>query len=122
MSDYAKLKKLDEESLQKLKEGPGPADECLCSIFSPEIEKKSLAASVKKALGFSGKRKDSPRFSPFSGKRDSPRFSPSGGKGGNYVDVPLTFSKDGKGEMFLFSLIIHNSVFIFKQLPPRLNI
>ncbi|XP_045456906.1 uncharacterized protein LOC123666937 [Melitaea cinxia] len=49
MSNYAKLKKLDEVSLQKLKEGEGPADQCLCTLLSTE-EKKSVAASVKKAF------------------------------------------------------------------------
>ncbi|CAH2102814.1 unnamed protein product [Euphydryas editha] len=49
MSNYAKLKKLDEESLQKLKEGEGPADQCLCTLLSTE-DKRSDAASVKKAF------------------------------------------------------------------------
>ncbi|CAH4036019.1 unnamed protein product [Pieris brassicae] len=78
MSDYAKLKKLDEESLQQLKEGSGPADECLCSIFSPGIEKKSFTKSVKRALGLSGRKKQ-----VFTGNES--------------VDIPLTFSRDGKG-------------------------
>ncbi|CAK1554479.1 unnamed protein product [Leptosia nina] len=89
MSDYAKLKKLDEESLQKLQEGTGPVDECLCSIFSPEVEKRSLAASVKKAFGFSGKKN-----SPPGGRRG---FPPFGERGGNFVEIPLTFSNDGRG-------------------------
>ncbi|CAH2208074.1 jg1976, partial [Pararge aegeria aegeria] len=50
MSDYAKIKKLDEKSLQKLKEGTGPADEWLCPILSPPEVKKGFAASVKKVF------------------------------------------------------------------------
>ncbi|XP_050676464.1 uncharacterized protein LOC126973291 [Leptidea sinapis] len=53
MSNYAKLKKLDEESLQQLKEGTGPVDECICSMFHEEEPKKSLATFVKKALRMS---------------------------------------------------------------------
>ncbi|XP_038221103.1 uncharacterized protein LOC119839006 [Zerene cesonia] len=77
MSNYAKLRKLDAETLQKLTEGPGPADECLCSLFAPET-KRSFAASVKKAFGFSMKRK-------------------KGDVGGREMDIPFKFSVGGAG-------------------------
>ncbi|XP_034838062.1 uncharacterized protein [Maniola hyperantus] len=58
MSYYAKIKKLDEESLRRLTEGSGPADECLCSILSPPEVKKGFTASVKKVFGaLSGRKK-----------------------------------------------------------------
>ncbi|CAG4981733.1 unnamed protein product [Colias eurytheme] len=77
MASYAKLKKLDEKTLQNLKEGPGPADECLCSIFTPE--KKSFAASVKKAFGFSVNKK----------------------KGGQDREIPFKFSKGASSKEIL---------------------
>ncbi|KOB70371.1 Anthranilate/para-aminobenzoate synthases component II [Operophtera brumata] len=33
--NVGQIKKLDEESYKKLKEGPGPADTCLCGLLAP---------------------------------------------------------------------------------------
>lgn len=63
MANYAEIKKLDEESLQKLTEGEGPADECLCPLLSPPIEKKNFARSVKRALSAFGKSRKPNRVS-----------------------------------------------------------
>ncbi|OWR53985.1 serine protease HP21 precursor, partial [Danaus plexippus plexippus] len=63
MANYAEIKKLDEESLQKLTEGEGPADECLCPLLSPPTEKKNLARSVKRALSAFGKSRKPNRVS-----------------------------------------------------------
>ncbi|XP_072943143.1 uncharacterized protein [Epargyreus clarus] len=46
---YTDIKKLDEESLQKLQEGSGPSDKCICNLLSPPA--KSFAASLKQAFG-----------------------------------------------------------------------
>ncbi|XP_028174647.1 uncharacterized protein LOC114363194 [Ostrinia furnacalis] len=81
--NYSQIKKLDEETLEKLTEGTGPSDQCLCSILAPpDGEKKGFRASIKKALASFGGR---------------------GGKnravyGQNSVDIPLTFSKGGKAK------------------------
>ena len=48
MTDYTKIKKLDEKSLEKLKEGTGPVNECICPLLFSNEERRSLAASVKK--------------------------------------------------------------------------
>ncbi|CAG9574975.1 unnamed protein product [Danaus chrysippus] len=63
MSNYSEIKKIDEESLQKLTEGEGPADECLCDLLSPPLQKKTFARSVKKALTAFGKGKKASRVS-----------------------------------------------------------
>lgn len=80
--NYNQLKKLDEETLEKLTEGTGPSDKCLCSILSPpEEQKKGLRASIKKAFGSLG-----------AGKQNKKAVY-----GQNSVDIPLTFTKGGKG-------------------------
>ncbi|XP_046975580.1 uncharacterized protein LOC124541695 [Vanessa cardui] len=56
MSDYeSKLRKIDETSLLKLREGKGPVDQCLCPLFSSP-DKTGLAQSVKKAFKSIGTR------------------------------------------------------------------
>uniref|UniRef100_A0A2A4KA96 Uncharacterized protein n=1 Tax=Heliothis virescens TaxID=7102 RepID=A0A2A4KA96_HELVI len=79
--NYSQIKKLDEESLERLQEGTGPVDECICSLLSPpDSERKSLGASIKKAFASfnPGKKRKT-----FGGRRD--------------VDIPIVFAKGEQG-------------------------
>ncbi|CAG9789773.1 unnamed protein product [Diatraea saccharalis] len=88
------IQKLDEETLDKLTEGLGPTDECLCSLLSPpEGEKKGFRQSIKKAFASIGQGR-SGRRSADQGSRRAPDKRPGLM---NTIDVPLTFTKGAKG-------------------------
>ncbi|KAL0853143.1 hypothetical protein ABMA27_012905 [Loxostege sticticalis] len=82
--NYSKLKKLDEETLEKITEGKGPSDKCLCSILAPpDNDKKGIKASIKRA------------FASFGGKQGGRKNKTLYGQ--NSVDIPLSFTQGGKG-------------------------
>lgn len=90
--NYSEIKKLDEKTLEKLTEGVGPSDECLCSLLAPpdEDKKRGVRASIKKAFASLGVGK--------SGRKKN-----YGVHGQNSVDIPLTFTKGGKGTYVFLS-------------------
>ncbi|KAJ8704016.1 hypothetical protein PYW07_013310 [Mythimna separata] len=108
--DYAELKKLDEDSANKMVEGSGPVDECICSLLAPSGGgRKSISRSIKKVLATitPGKTKKSGRgravvgggFGGGGGVFGGGR----GGGGGSYpvggagIEIPLVFSKGEQG-------------------------
>ncbi|XP_026744212.1 uncharacterized protein LOC113505620 [Trichoplusia ni] len=79
--NYAEIKKLDEESLQQLKEGTGPSDKCICSLLSPpDGERRGFGSSIKRALASiaTGKKRR-----PLDGQRS--------------VDIPIVYTKGAAG-------------------------
>ncbi|CAH0599400.1 unnamed protein product [Chrysodeixis includens] len=79
--NYADIKKLDEESAQKIKEGTGPSDKCICSLLSPpDGSRKGLGSSIKRAFA---------SIAPGKKRRTlEPQRS---------LDLPIVYSKGGAG-------------------------
>ncbi|XP_075988992.1 uncharacterized protein LOC142984970 [Anticarsia gemmatalis] len=50
--NYYEIKKLDEESLERMKEATGPVDECICSLLAGQSESRrgTMRNSIKRAI------------------------------------------------------------------------
>ncbi|CAB3224483.1 unnamed protein product [Arctia plantaginis] len=85
--NYNQIKKLDENSLEQLKEGKGPVDECICHLISPPDEdRKSIRSSIRRAFaGFS---------KAAEGKKRKAAY------GQQQVNIPITYSKGEAGKIY----------------------
>ncbi|RVE50687.1 hypothetical protein evm_004597 [Chilo suppressalis] len=87
------LEKLDKATLEKLTDGVGPSDECICSLLAPsDGEKRGLRQSIKKAFASIGQAGRAIGRSA-KGRRTVPNQPGQQ----DTIDVPLVFTKGAKG-------------------------